>query len=1363
MLKKIIISQIFVLISCFSFAQINTFPWSEDFESEEIPIEWTQEYVSASVDWTTNAGGAYSFPDAAYSGTRNAYFFSGNFEEDQTILITPQFDITGLNNPLLSFWHSQIPFDTDQDELYVYYKTSETGEWILLESYASPVETWTQHFIVLPETSDDFYIGFSAKSGYGFGVCVDLVSISDSEPCIAPENVVIAQTTDCYAVIDWEAGGSESDWQVEYGLEGFTQGGGAIINTPTSSCTINDLIAASDYEFYVRSYCNPLHSEWVGPFAFSSNCDIVDVFPYTESFEFATVPAPCWSIEYANPSPPAENMMTHSIQHSFDGDRSFKFCSFAMGAPYDQYLISREFDFPQEMQINFRYKKNITGTEKFCVGTSSTNDNIGSFLWQSDVTDATTNWQYFTATIPAYTKFVAIHYKSVYQNSLFIDDLKIRPTTDCYEPIDFIASDITPVSAVLSWAPLNDEVAWIIEYGPAGFELGTEDNYTTDLNPFTITNLQPGTEYDAYIISDCGATQSPYATMTSFTTPVACEQVGEVEVTSTSNTSVGLEWDDTGAVFYEIEYGPVDFNLGTGTSVSSITTNYKTVTGLTTNTAYDFYVRAYCGSSFGFSEWTGPVYCKTYPCPNGCFYTFVLNDYHGDGWDDVSISVYQNSILTNTLALPEGSSDEFQVVICTGANVEIVYNEGYNSDECAFDVYNAYGVLIYQQNYGSLEFLADQTVLKEFIGSCVMPTCYPPVNMEYSQLSYNSILLDWEPGNEETIWKLEYGLAGYMPGAGTFINNITTVPYLLEGLVPSTAYDVYLYSDCGGAGVSQPTIPISFTTYAAPVDLDVCNLEIAIPDNSFTMVNFDVTGLNPVNEYTQIGLSSVSFIIEHPYDGDVDMYLESPEGIQVTLIEDVGGIGDNFGDVSGSCSFKTTLSLDPVNGPVLGGIPPFNGNYSAIGNLEDFNTGAELNGLWKLKIADDNNLYTGKLQYFNLTFFETKALVILDTVFIENPVNDGSILNAVDIILYNETFSHNGVLTQSTDYSVTNLPDGLDMTISVISPSVAQIVLSGNATNHIQDIDNLLLSFNNAAFTGGDITEITGYEFVFGIDFFAMTNITNDTLPLTAVCAGEVFPYYMPYSIINSGEADLPIGTEFDIYVEYPIGSFAFEENFLLEEDFYVGDTISGTCTNALFFETAGEHIVSVEITTSDDFIEDDNEVELTYNAVMHDVSFPQAINDTIFATEFPYEIYTTAVFDPEEYTQVLYYFWDGVEGNFWTDVLSEGWIYLDTESSYCYISDSVYIALISNLNSKTFDGVYIYPNPTKEKIYFNVTNSEILRINIYGIDGRVYNELITETALSEKKLDVSSLLPGIYLIIIETRNGKYNKTFIKI
>ncbi|MDD3741877.1 MAG: T9SS type A sorting domain-containing protein, partial [Bacteroidales bacterium] len=602
-----------------------------------------------------------------------------------------------------------------------------------------------------------------------------------------------------------------------------------------------------------------------------------------------------------------------------------------------------------------------------------------------------------------------------------------------------------------------------------------------------------------------------------------------------------------------------------------------------------------------------------------------------------------------------------------------------------------------------------------------------------------------------------------MPGAGTFINNITSVPYLLEGLVPLTEYDVYLYSDCGGDGISQPTVPISFTTYAAPVDLDVCNLEISIPDNSFTMINFNVTGLNPVNEYTEIGLSSVSFIIEHPYDGDVDMYLESPEGIQVTLIEDVGGIGDNFGDVSGSCSFKTILSLDPVNGPILGGVPPFNGNYSAIGNLSDFNTGADLNGLWKLKIADDNNLYTGKLQYFDLTFFETKALVILDTIFYENTINDGSISNTANVLLYNETFSHSGMLNEGTDYTLTNLPNGLNATISVISPAVAQIVLSGNAINHITDIDNLILSFNNEAFTGASISEIEGTEFNFRIDFFAMTNITNDTLPETAVCAGEEFPYYMPYSIINTGESDLVEGTELTINVEYPIGTPAFEEAVFLELDLPVGDTLTGICTNPLYFETSGEHIISTEITTTDDFILDDNLVELVYQTVTHDVSFPQAINDTIIATEFPYEIYTTASFDPPEYTQVLYYFWNDVQGAFWTDVLAEGWIYLNTESSYCYISDSVYIGFISKLYTNSINDIYLYPNPTKEKIYYSSTNNDILRIKICGIDGRIYNEITKIKDLEKNELDVSFLRPGMYLIIMETKNGNINKTFIKI
>lgn len=1363
MVKNILSGLLLFLICSVLNAQITVFPWTEDFESSTIPAGWTQQHISAAVNWGTYAGGSYGIPSSSYSGTKNAFFSADNYEQNQTTLITPRLDISGLTNPVLTFYHTQIPFDTDQDELFVYYKTSAAGSWVLLASYTTSVMLWTERQIILPETSDDFYIGFRGKSGYGLGICLDLVTVKGITPCNNPASVTVLQTTDVGATIAWDAGSSESQWQIEYGITGFTQGGGTVITTSTNPYTFYNLTSSLSYSFYIRSFCNPLYSEWIGPYNFSTNCDIVNVFPYNESFENTSAPAPCWKIVYANASPNSGNLVSHSSQFSFDGSRSVKFCSYHIGAPYNQYLISRQFSFANEMQLNFRYRKNTSGNEIFTIGTSSTNDNISSFTWNTDVADASTAWKYYSLNIPANTKYIAIQYKSSFQNALFVDDLEIRNSSQCYEPIDVIINEIGPDEATVNWTATNGETDWIIEYGTSGFTLGMGNIINTSENPFTITGIDYETEYDVYVKSDCGASESGVTNKISFTTTPSCMPITNFIVTNNTNTSISLSWADNGAIFYEIEYGVSGFTLGTGTVISSLNTNSHSVNSLLQNTEYDFYIRAYCGATYGFSDWSSHLSHTTYLCGVGCFYTFTLMDNWGDGWGNASISVYQDSELTNTLSLSNGNSAEYQVLICPGADIEIVYNAGSFADECSFNVYTPFNVFVYSQAYETLSLVPDQTVLKTFTGDCTEPSCYPPQNPIYSNLTYNSCLLTWSQGADENLWDVEYGLAGFAIGTGTMVSDISEMSLLLEGLIPSQAYDIYFYSDCGLSGTSLPTGPISFTTLSFPLDLGLCGLNFDIPDNSFALINFEVSGYVPSSIYTHFNLESISFIIEHPYDGDIDMYLESPEGITVAIIEDVGGIDDNFGDVSGSCIFKTVLSINPVNGNISSGTAPFNGIYSGTGDIANFNTGADINGLWKLKIVDDNNLFTGKLQYFDINFIETKVLRTDGNMFFENIANNGSIQNVINIELYNETFAVTGSLIESTDYTTTNLPNGLTAEIEITGPTTATVTLSGNATNHLDDIYNLIISFNDDVFTGADASNIEGAEQVFSIDFLAILDIIANSVDDIIICANDSYPVYVPFSITNISEIDLSAGTQIDMMVEYPIGNPVFTDSFILEADLPIGESFMGQSYTALYFGTAEEHFVSTEFFISDELILTNNENTVLFTGVTHSISFPDAVNDTIYVNGFPFSVSVSSEFTPPEFLETLYYFWNGTSGPSSYDVSSEGWLYLNTESSYCNVSDSIYIALTTNIDLAVVPDISIYPNPTNDVLFIDSNIHSIEIIKIYGIDGRLYEILSFPKQIDTYEISVTYLLPGMYFVIIEAENQSIRKNFIKL
>ena len=78
-----------------------------------------------------------------------------------------------------------------------------------------------------------------------------------------------------------------------------------------------------------------------------------------------------------------------------------------------------------------------------------------------------------------------------------------------------------------------------------------------------------------------------------------------VSTQTMTTTTADLYWYQPGSstLFY-IEYGPLGFSKGSGTVISA-GSSPKYLTGLSPNTAYDFYVRANCGGDV-YSEWTGP-------------------------------------------------------------------------------------------------------------------------------------------------------------------------------------------------------------------------------------------------------------------------------------------------------------------------------------------------------------------------------------------------------------------------------------------------------------------------------------------------------------------------------------------------------------------------------------------------------------------------------------------------------------------------------------------------------------------------------------------------------------------------------------
>jgi len=90
---------------------------------------------------------------------------------------------------------------------------------------------------------------------------------------------------------------------------------------------------------------------------------------------------------------------------------------------------------------------------------------------------------------------------------------------------------------------------------------------------------------------------------------VTCARPTNLSTTNPTLTSVDATFNVTAGGSVEIEYGDFGFTQGTGTTVTNITSPY-TISGLTSGTVYDYYVRKDCSVSDQ-SEWSGPYSFNT--------------------------------------------------------------------------------------------------------------------------------------------------------------------------------------------------------------------------------------------------------------------------------------------------------------------------------------------------------------------------------------------------------------------------------------------------------------------------------------------------------------------------------------------------------------------------------------------------------------------------------------------------------------------------------------------------------------------------------------------------------------------------------
>ena len=287
-MKKITLILLLLTITFTSYAQL-----SEGFDTTALPTGWT---VSDGV-WESGATGNGNSTVAPRTGDGMA-LFKVSSRGPSSILSSPSQDLTTLTTPQLTFYYSSVEWAGDIDELNIYYKVSASGEWALLQTYTDAVSDWLKVEIVLPNPSDDYYIGFEGISNYGYGVTLDDVSIAEAPSCLVPTAITLDAVTSTTATISWTQGGTETAW--EYVVEAHDSDSdeptGTAYSTTSNPLTVSGLTANTTYDVYVRADCGAGDFSVWAKISFPTDCDITDEALSQDFDTAANFDSNCWEV-----------------------------------------------------------------------------------------------------------------------------------------------------------------------------------------------------------------------------------------------------------------------------------------------------------------------------------------------------------------------------------------------------------------------------------------------------------------------------------------------------------------------------------------------------------------------------------------------------------------------------------------------------------------------------------------------------------------------------------------------------------------------------------------------------------------------------------------------------------------------------------------------------------------------------------------------------------------------------------------------------------------------------------------------------------------------------------------------------------
>jgi len=413
-----------------------------------------------------------------------------------------------------------------------------------------PLENVTESTYTLgnlaPETKYYIYIQANCGDEDGKSQWSNRVTFTTLATCLAPSYLTEESVSSNSVTLSWTKGAEDQDaWQFRYRKASTSEYTYVSVkNNPSNSYELTGLEPATSYDVNVRAWCGgDDYSKW--SFASQSMDKTITTacasitLPYTCDFEgavetaghFSTYSVPkCWDrieMQSGNYSPYTYYPYVYdNSSYAHGGTKSL--CMYRTPNSANQTIILPEIDEQYAMtnlQIRF-WAKAGSSNNTLSVGIMEN----GAFSEVQAVEGVSTTYAEYTVLLTNYTgngRNIAI--KCGTSSSYlyyYIDDVKVEEIPSCFIPTGLTNTAVTYNSASFVWQAGKEETEWNIQYKKATDSEWNDNNivHVTELptaeQPFVLTGLQRGTDYQARIQAYCDADdQSEWSTMpVSFTT-----------------------------------------------------------------------------------------------------------------------------------------------------------------------------------------------------------------------------------------------------------------------------------------------------------------------------------------------------------------------------------------------------------------------------------------------------------------------------------------------------------------------------------------------------------------------------------------------------------------------------------------------------------------------------------------------------------------------------------------------------------------------------------------------------------------------------------------------------------------------------